>query len=165
MKLEVLEKAVATAREQERGLESKARQLGEIARATKSKARAAKTRLKLAKQEAKQARRAAKDAKRAWGEALRASKKAAAEMAALGKKIQKARKKTSRNSGSRERCPHLSPPPPGPGRPRPRVTLPPSRMREEAGSPRWAMPEGVLIAWRDVDDRTDGIRCRFGATV
>jgi len=93
MKLDALEKAVATTREQARILEHKAKQSGQAAQSAKNKARQAKSRLKLIRQEAKQARKASKDAKRTFAEALGAAKTAAAEVANLERNLQKARKK------------------------------------------------------------------------
>ena len=96
MKLEALEKAVVTAREQARILESKARQLAQTARTAKDKARQAKSKLKLAKQEAKRTRRAAKAAKRALAEVLVLSETAADKLALLEREIKKSRKKAPR---------------------------------------------------------------------
>jgi len=95
MKLEALEKAASTAREQARRLEQEARQAGGSARAAKDKARQAKAKLKLAKREAKQSRRAAKEAKYAFAEAQFAAEKADAKAGSLEKKMQKLRKKSS----------------------------------------------------------------------
>ena len=64
MKLQALEKAVATACEQARVLKNQAKQSGQAAQSAKDKARQAKGRLKQIRQEAKEARKASKEAKR-----------------------------------------------------------------------------------------------------
>jgi hypothetical protein len=96
MKLEALQKAVATAREQARVHESKANQLTKVARTAKDQARQAKSKLKLAKQEAKRTRRAAKKAKRALTEALAISESARAEIAVLQNRLKGAGRKAER---------------------------------------------------------------------
>jgi hypothetical protein len=63
MKLELLAKAVASAREQAGSLTSKADQLAQEALTAKARARKAKTELKLARQEARQARKASPKSK------------------------------------------------------------------------------------------------------
>ncbi|MCL4176920.1 MAG: hypothetical protein KJ072_04135 [Verrucomicrobia bacterium] len=96
MKVEALEKSVASARKQALNLKCKADMLAQVAVGTKDQARLAKRKLKVAKRQARQARKVAKDAKRASADASRAFEKASAEVARLEAQLEKARKTASK---------------------------------------------------------------------
>jgi hypothetical protein len=101
MKLEALEKALATARDQARVLEKKAQESDLVAITAKNDARQAKSKSKLAKQKAKRARKAAKEAKRTSAEALCASERADVEVAALEKRIAREQTKAQQADGEK----------------------------------------------------------------